>query len=290
MLIRDLDHGDDDIRQLKRLLDRDLTVNQRFLVESELMRLSGKAAETVNPTQILDFYCSDTAKWAVLHNLKLKGEHGIQRIDHLIVSCYFDVVLLNSSCFYHDLKISVDGEYKLFDGRDYQTIMSPYQKCQQQLDLLLKVFNEDVLAPSRVGVPLRPKLHAVVLVSPSRNVIRPPDSVLDTSHVIAANQFIHKLLRHQLGSGPGLLKLGQLVRFCQRATLERIARELAALHQTACIDFAAEIGLDQSVCHRVFSEPEPDSQEINPGPDTSAHQPTPAPEPHPAIESVGGAS
>ena len=289
MLIRDIDHCDDDIRQLKQLLDLKLTVNQRFLVESELLRLSGKASESVSPIQILDFYCSDNSKWAVLHNLKLKGENGIQRIDHLVISRYFDVVLLNSSCFYHDLKISVDGEYKLFDGRDYQPIMSPYQKCQQQLDMLVEVFNEEVLAPSRIGVPLRPKLQAVVLVSPSRNVIRPPDSVLDTRHVIAANQFIHKLLRHQLGSGPALLRLGQLARYCQRSTLERIARELAALHQTACIDFAADIGLDQSVCQPVFPEQESDSQDINPGRETSAHHPTPAPDPHPAIESAGGA-
>ena len=287
MLIRDLDHGDDDIRKLKQILGRDLTVNQRFLVESELLRLTGKASDSVNPTQILDFYCSINAKWAVLHNLKLKGQDGIQRIDHLVISCYFDVVLLNSACFYHDLKISVDGEYRLFDGRDYQPIISPYQKCQQQLGMLVEVFNEEVLAPSRIGVPLRPKLHAIVLVSPSRNVIRPPDSVLDTSHVIAANQFIHKLLRHQLGVGAGLLKLA---RYCQRSTLERIARELAALHQTECIDFAAEIGLDQRVCEQAFPEQESDSLDINPGRETSVHHPTLAPVPHPAIESVGGTS
>lgn len=290
MLIKDLDHGDDDIRQLKRLLDQDLTENQRFLVESELRRLTGKAVEAVSPTQILDFYCSDASKWAVLHNLKLKDENGIQRLDHLVISCYFDVVLLNSTCFYHDLKISVDGEYKLFDGREYQPIVSPYQKCQQQLDMLVEAFNEEILAPSRVGVPLRPRLHAVILVSPSRNVIRPPSSVLDTSHVIAANQFIHRLLRHQIGSRSGMLKLGNLARYCSRATLERIARELAALHQEACIDFAAEIGLDQGVCVQALPEPVPNSQEFNPGKDSSIHHQSAAPEPHAVVESIGGSS
>ena len=289
MSVHDLNRGGDDIRQLKRLLGLELTPNQRFLVESELRRLTGKAVETVSPAQILDFYCSDPSKWAVLHNLKLSDGTGLQRIDHLVISRYFDVVLLNSSCFYHDLKISVDGEYKLFDGRDYQPIGSLHRKCQQQLDLLVEVFNEDVLAPSRIGVPLRPKLYAVILVSPSRNVMRPPGSVLDTRHVMAANRFVHKLLRHQLRSGSGVLRLARLARYCSRATLERIAGELAALHQSACIDFAAEIGLDRGVCRQATGEPAPGPQDNHPGRDAADHRAPLTPDPHPAPESVGGA-
>lgn len=248
MLNRDLDRGGKEVRQLKRMLDHDLTDNQKFLIQTELQRLSGKSAEGVTPAQILDFYCSDESKWTVLHNLKLISRGGIERIDHLVISCFFDVFVLNSTCFYHDLKISVDGEYKLFDGREYQPIISPADKCNRQIKLLSTVFNDDIPLPTRVGVPVRPRLQAVILLSPSQGVIRPPASVLDTSHVIAANQFIHKLLRHQLSARSNLFKLGLLARFCSRSTLKRIARELAALHQPACIDFAAEIGIDQGVC------------------------------------------
>jgi hypothetical protein len=290
MLKRDLDRGDDDIRKLKRLLGRELTANQRFLVESELQRLTGKAVETVSPAQILDFYCSDPSRWAVLHNLKLKDDTGIHRIDHLVISCYFDVVLLNSTCFYHDLKISVDGEYKLFDGRDYQPIGSPYRKCQRQLDMLVEIFNADILAPSRIGVPLRPKLYAVILVSPSHNVMRPPGCVQDTGHVMAANQFVHKLLRHQLGSGSRVSKLVRPVRYCSRATLERIARELAALHQSACIDVAAEIGLDQDVYLPETGESASGSGENHPAREAHFDRPSLTPDPLPAPETIGGAS
>jgi hypothetical protein len=289
MSMRDLDRGDDDIRKLKRLLGRELTANQRFLVESELRRLTGKAVETASPAQILDFYCSNPSRWAVLHNLKLKDDTGIHRIDHLVISRYFDVVLLNSTCFYHDLKISVDGEYKLFDGRDYQPIGSPYRKCQHQLDMLVEIFNEDILAPSRIGVPLRPKLYAVILVSPSRNVMRPPGSVLDTRHVMAANQFVHKLLRHRLGSGSRVARLVRPARYCSRVTLERIARELAALHQSACIDFAAEIGLDQDVCLPERGESTSGLGQKHPDRTPSLDNSSPAPDPLPAPESIGGA-
>lgn len=250
MLIRDLDRAEEDVRQLKRLLAGDLTANQRFMTEAELRRMVGNPGKTLSPAQILDFYCSDGCKWAVLHNLKLKGSCGLERIDHLVISRYFDVVLLNSACFYHDLKISVNGEYKLFDGREYQPIVSPEQKCRRQLDILTEVFDEAILVPNRLGVPLRPKLHAVVLLSPSQNVIRPPACILDTSHVMAANRFVHKLLRHQIRRRRGLSKLGILARYCPRSTLERIARELAALHESACIDFAAEMGIDPNVCRQ----------------------------------------
>ena len=290
MLIRDLDRGDEEIRQLKRLLDRELTANQKFMIESELQRVSRKSCGRVSPAQILDFYCSDESKWAVLHNLKLKCSHGIERIDHLVISCYFDVVLLNSACFYHDLKISVDGEYKLFDGREYQPIISPAHKCNRQLDVLTEVFNEDILAPMRVGVPLRPKLQAVILLSPSQSVIRPPASVLDTSHVIAANQFIHRLLRHRLGRRSSFSKLGALVRYCPRSTLERIARELAAMHQSACIDFATEIGLDQKVCLPAMPEPPSESQSIRPDHPRPGQRKPAALDPQPVADSYGGAS
>lgn len=290
MLIRDLDRGDEEVRQLKRLLDRDLTPNQKFMIESELKRFSRNSLRSVTPAQILDFYCSDESKWAVLHNLKLKCSHGIERIDHLVISRYFDVVLLNSVCFYHDLKISVDGEYKLFDGREYQPIVSPAHKCSRQLDVLAEVFDEEILAPTRVGVPLRPKLHAVVLLSPSQNVIRPPASILDTSHVIAANKFIHRLLRHQIGRRSSVSKLGALARFCPRSTLERIARELAAMHQSACIDFATEIGIDQKVCLPAIPEPKPESQPIRPGPSRPVQRQPAAIDPQPVADSYGGAS
>lgn len=290
MLIRNLDRGDEEVRQLKRLLARDLTDSQKFLIETELRRLSGKPVESVTPAQILDFYCSDESKWTVLHNLKLKCSDGIERIDHLVISCYFDVILLNSACFYHDLKISVDGEYKLFDGREYQPIASPADKCSRQIELLSEVFNEDIVVPKRVGVPLRPRLHAVILLSPTQNVIRPPASVLDTSHVLAANQFIHKLLRHQLNARSSVSKLGILARFCPGSTLERIARELAALHQSACIDFASEIGIDPRLCRQAVSEQPPRSLSLKSDHSRSVQRKPTISAQHPAANSCGGAS
>ena len=290
MLIRDLDRAEEEVRQLKRLLARDLTANQRFMIEAELRRRVGNPGKNLSPAQILDFYCSDGSKWAVLHNLKLKGSSGLERIDHLVISCYFDVVLLNSACFYHDLKISVNGEYKLFDGREYQPIVSPEQKCRKQLDILTEVFSEEILAPTRVGVPLRPKLHALVLLSPSRNLIRPPASILDTSHVMAANQFVHKLLRHQIRRRRGLSKLGILARYCSHSTLERIARELAALHESACIDFAAELGIDQNVCLQARPEQPNGPLPAGTGLRRAIQQTNDPPDPRPFPNSFGGVS
>ena len=290
MLIRDLDRADEEIGQLKRLLDREVTSHQKFLIETELRRLAGKPAAGVSPVQILDFYCSNTSKWAVLHNLKLETSTGLERIDHLVISCYFDVVLLNSACFYHDLKISVDGQYKLFDGREYQPILSPMTKCSRQLDILSKVFQEEILAPTRIGVPLRPKFHIVVLVSPTRNVLRPPASLLDTSHVMAANQFIHRLLRHQIGQRSGLAKLAGMTRFCTRRTLERIARELAALHQTACIDFTAEMRLDQKICLADDPETPPGDQLLYAAAPRTVQPKQTTPELQPLPDTCGGTS
>jgi hypothetical protein len=119
--------------------------------------------------------------------------------------------------------------------------------------------------------------------------MRPPGSVLDTRHVMAANRFVHKLLRHQLGSGSGVLRLARLARYCSRATLERIARELAALHQSACIDFAAQIGLDQGVCRQATGKPASGPQDNHPDRDAADHRAPLAPDPYPAPESIGGA-
>ena len=275
MLIRDLQPAQEDIRQLKRLFDRELTPNQKIMVESELRRLTGRPAAGASPAQILDFYCSHGSNWAVLHNLKLEGEEGIERIDHLLINRFYEVVLLNTTCFYHDLKISVDGEYKLFDGREYHAINSPEQICRRQLGLLSSVFNDQILAPARLGVPLRPKFDAVILLSPSSHVIRPPASVLDTSHVIAVDRFIHRLLRRRVRPRRGFSRLGLLARYCSRQTLERIARELAALHQRACVDFTAAIGLDRQACLQASGNSSVGAQ---PGPygNSAANRPKPS--------------
>lgn len=248
MLIKDIDRADEDVRHLRQMLALDLTEKQKFLVETEIKRLSGKGASGPSPAQILNFYCGDAPGWAVFHHLKLACNDHVERLDHLVISAYFDIVLLNSSCFFHDLKISADGDFRLFDGRQYQSIASPLDKCRRQLDLLTEVFSEQIRAPRRLGVPLKPRLRAVVLVSPTCSLIRPPTGILDSSDVVSANRFFPGLLRRQIQARRGSGGLGTLVRYCPKHTLLRIAKDLAALHRPVCLDFAAEFGFDSRVC------------------------------------------
>ena len=101
------------------------------------------------------------------------------------------------------------------------------------------------------------------------------------------NQFIHQLLRHRLGQRQSISKLGILARYCSRTTLERIARELAALHQSACIDFASELGIDQSVCVQAMPQASPESPSLNSG-DAQPVRPTATTTEPPPAASCGG--
>ena len=106
-----------------------------------------------------------------------------------------------------------------------------------------------VTLPKRLGITLMPEVRTLVVVSARARIQRPRraipglDSVIKLDQVMstidrAVDEKLSRAFEH--GDVGALLAVGKAV---SRETLERIARELAALHRPVSFDWAAKFGL-----------------------------------------------
>ncbi len=68
MLIKERDKRDEDIVELRRLLDSRLTEKQRFLIERELKCISSGARGEDDSAYYIDFKYTDSQNWAIIHD------------------------------------------------------------------------------------------------------------------------------------------------------------------------------------------------------------------------------
>ena len=206
MLIKDRDAKEGAINQLNDLLHLNLSPRKMFLIERELNNLNPGVDGGKNASHFLNFYCAESPNWAVLHDLKIDYEGYTTHIDHLLINQYIDIYLFDSKNYTYSLKITADGGFLVFDGRQYQSVESPLEENKKRIWALRNVLIENKIVPKRMGIAYKPRIESFVLTSPGTNILRPPVSIYDTSSVITVDFLIKKLLRQtsvneQIGSG-----------------------------------------------------------------------------------------
>jgi hypothetical protein len=237
MLIKDRDDRNGAIEQLKDLLALDLSPRKKFLIERELKIINPCDDGGKNVSRFIDFYCADSRNWAVIHDLKIEDNGFSTQIDHILINRFFDVYLVESKNYTYDLKITANGEFFVFDGRKYQSVNSPIEENQKRIQTLSKVLAVNNIIPKRLGIPVRPRIMSYVLVSPGAKVLRPPQSVYDTSSVVSVNYLTETLLKNVESVTGVLQKLRRLPKAFNARTLEKAAAKLASLNSPVPVDY-----------------------------------------------------
>lgn len=237
MLIKDRDDRNGAIEQLKDLLALDLSPRKKFLIERELKIISPCDDGGKNVAHFIDFYCADSRNWAVIHDLKIEDNGFSTQIDHILINRFFDIYLVESKNYTYDLKITANGEFFVFDGRKYQAANSPIDENQKRIQVLSKVLAVNNIIPKRLGIPVRPRIRPYVIVSPRAKVLRPPQSVYDTSSVVPVNYLTETLLKNVESVTGALQKLRRLPKAFNARTLEKAAAKLASLNSPVPVDY-----------------------------------------------------
>lgn len=122
MILKARDGRDEDIQELNRLLTLDLSGKQRFLVERELKCLkSGNSGEN-SSAYYLDFGFKNSKNWVVIHDLRIEHRALVAQIDHLLINRFLEVYVLESKNYFYGIKITDDGEFLAYNGKNYQGI------------------------------------------------------------------------------------------------------------------------------------------------------------------------
>jgi Nuclease-related domain len=248
MLIKSADDKQPQLETLASLLARsDLGAETRRRIDQEVRSVrSGIAGERDAAYQI-DFYFGPSPNWMVIHDLRLEIDGRVAQIDHLLLGRTFDVWVCESKHFAQGVGVNEHGEWTAYYEREARGIPSPVEQNRRHTAVLQDVFRSRLVwMPSRLGIRVRPSIESLVLISADARISRPKGQAahkvdgLDT--VIKADQLRRTIEKHDdTMFGPAaIVSLAKVVR---PDTIERVARELVALHRPITIDFAAKFGL-----------------------------------------------
>ena len=237
MIIKDRDPTEKAVAQLTDLLSLDLSSAKKFLVERELKRLNPTRNGGRTASHFINFYCADCLDWAILHDLKIECNGFAIHIDHILINKFLDIHLFESRSYNDNIKILADGEFLVFDGRQYQSVNSPLDENKKRAEVLSDLLIENKILPRRLGIPLKPKISSYVLVSPGANIIRPPETVYDTSSVITADYLTQTLLRQLERLKRAFERIKCLPKTFKADTLAKVATKLAAMNKPSLIDY-----------------------------------------------------
>ena len=237
MIIKDRDPAEKAVAQLTDLLSLDISATQKFLIERELKRLMPQRNGFHSPSHFINFYCEECPDWAIIHDLKIESNGFAAHIDHLLINKFLDIHLFESRNYNDNIKITADGEFMVFDGCQYQSVNSPLEENEKRIQVLSDLLVENKILPKRMGISLKPRISSYVLVSPGSNVIRPPETIYDTSSVVSADYLTKTLLKQLKRLKRTYERIIRLPKAFTTGTLTKMAARLAAMNKPNMIDY-----------------------------------------------------
>ena len=237
MIIKDRDPAEKAVEQLTDLLSLDISTAKKFLIERELKRLNPQKNGSHSPAHFINFYCEECPDWAIIHDLKIESNGFATHIDHLLINKFLDIHLFESRNYNDNIKITADGEFLVFDGRQYQSVNSPLEENEKRIQVLADLLVENKILPKRMGIALKPRISSYVLVHPGTTVIRPPETVYDTSSVVSADYLTKTLLRQLERLKRTFERIKRLPKALKPDTLAKVAARLAAMNKPNLIDY-----------------------------------------------------
>jgi hypothetical protein len=243
MIIKRMDSKQEEIAELTALLRGRLNSNQRSLIEKELKAIKSGVAGEKDAAYYIDFYFGDSKNWAVIHDLRLEHKGKVAQIDHLLINRFFDMYVLESKSYSDKLKITPEGEFQTYYGKEWIGIPSPIEQNKRHIHLLNLFLKHQDILPKRMGISIRPRFKNLILVSPKSLIRRPLKKKFDASSVIKADTLRTRIDQEvDKGMNP-LADWAAISKICSSSTLMKTARTLARFHNPKKIDFKARFGL-----------------------------------------------
>lgn len=240
MLIKSADNKGADIAILQKLLAHEgVSHEKKQLIERELRSLSIGIETERQAAFEIDFYAARSNNLFVIHDLRLAIGGRVAQIDHVLMNRAFEVFVLETKTYGTGLSINEEGEFStIYDGKEVG-IPSPAEQNARHISVLKDAFKEIGL-PKRLGIPMQPSFHSVVLVSPKAVINRPKAAKLDAS-IIKLDQFFSWY--HQEMDKVRLKDVIGILKVCSSHTVRSIGEKLLALHQPARIDYIKKFEL-----------------------------------------------
>ncbi len=244
MLIKSAEDRVADIETLTQLLSLPgLASTVRARIEQEIRAVRAGAKGESEAAYEIDFYHRASTRWAVIHDLRLEHNGRVAQIDHLLISRSLDIWVCESKHFAEGVAVNEQGEFTAFYSGRAVGVPSPFEQNRKHMALLREVLSSDrVTLPRRLGLPIKPLLESVVLVSKNARITRPAGKVAGLERLIKTDQ-LRPLIERTIDQASTAGTLMSLSKVVSQETMEDVARQLVRLHQPATFNWAAKFGL-----------------------------------------------
>lgn len=245
MLIKPADDKQPDIEILSGLLARPgLDGATRGRIETELRRIRAGARGEREAAYEIEFYYGANPNRMTIRDLRLEVDGRVAQIDHLLIDRLLGVWVCESKHFSEGVGVDDFGEWVAFYNRRPIGIGSPIEQNRKHISVLNDVFAKRLVdLPRRLGIPIKPELRSLVLVSKEARISRPKTKAgrarIDGLESVIKVDQLKTLLDRDLDS-KGVATLRRLV---SKGEIERFARQLVALHRPASADWLGKFGL-----------------------------------------------
>jgi hypothetical protein len=234
-----------DVDALNELLARpDVDADLRKRIQTELRRVQAGARGERDAAYEIDFHYAASPNVMLIHDLRLEVDGRVAQIDHLIIDRLVEICVLESKHFSEGVAVDEFGEWVGFYQHRPFGIGSPIEQNRKHVLVLGDAFKKRLVQPpKRLGIAIKPRFRSLVVISKGARITRPKSKAaqariegLDT--VIKIDQ-----LRAQQERDWEQRGIANLPRVAGKGEIERLARQLVALHRPITIDWAARFGL-----------------------------------------------
>jgi hypothetical protein len=245
MLIKKRDSKQAEIEELTTLLTEPLPENKKFLIERELRCIkTGDQGET-DAAYFIDFHFASSKNWAVIHDLRLEHQGRVAQIDHLLITRFFNVYVLESKNFSYGVKITDTGEFLVNYKNKYFSIESPIEQNKRHLIILEQIFKQYDVMPKRLGITMIPTFKSYILVSTKSRVIRPPKENFNTSMVIKADT-LRTQIDKDLDNMSPLSVFATASKMVSGEKIKEVAQRITAVHRPIKMNYRKRFGLEDA--------------------------------------------
>ena len=258
MILKQKDDISSQVQSLEALLSRrDLSKFQRDDIENQLWMLQAGARGEKEAAYHIDFRYKN-GQSAVIHDLRIEHAGRVAQIDHLIVTRFLDVHVVESKAFGGEIRVSADGEWEAKTRHGWHGMPSPVEQNRRHIEVLESFIRDRGLAPKRLGMSLPIHFHNWVLVAPTCRLQRSGNS---WDNVVKMDMFEKRLLEQIDKLGP-VAVFSTAAKVVSAETVTALARELIASHRPTAFDYPARFGIREHT-QGTPEEPTPASTQKN---------------------------
>ena len=181
---------------------------------------------------------------AVIHDLRLEVDGRVAQVDHLIIDRLLTIWVCESKHFAGGVGVNDHGEWVTFFGGRPNGIPSPIDQNRRHVAVLHDVFERKLVEPKkRLGMTIKPQFKSVILVSNNARISRPKTKAAAAAVDELDSVMKVEKLQAAIDRDAESRSVTAMARVVSSETIERLARDLVALHRPIRMDWAARFGL-----------------------------------------------